>query len=269
MATYAIGDVHGCFRTLERLLAGIRFDPRRDRLWLTGDLVNRGPRSLEVLRWARSLDHRLTVVLGNHDLHLLARASGRGRAKRRDTLDAVLAAPDRDELLSWLARRPLVHRRRQFLLVHAGLFPAWSLAAAVREARLTEASLAGPQGPELLAAVERDVALAWREDLVERERRRVALAAFTGLRTLTSRGRLCPGFSGPPADSPPGCVPWFDLPSRRPSRTMIVFGHWAALGLCLREGLAGLDTGCVWGGELTALRLDDGAVFQQQSCEDG
>jgi bis(5'-nucleosyl)-tetraphosphatase (symmetrical) len=271
VATYAIGDVHGCFLTLRRLLRRISYDPRCDRLWLVGDLVNRGPRSLEVLRWAADQGDRLTVVLGNHDLHLLARAAGLARARRRDTLEEVLAAPDRDDLLAWLRQRPLLHREDGFLLVHAGLLPAWTPAEAERLAREVEEELRGARAGRLLARLRAAPPRPWRASLTAGARRHLALAAFTRLRTLRQDGRLCDDFTGPLEEAPRGCLPWFDLPGRRSAGETVIFGHWAALGLLLRDDLAALDTGCVWGRELTALRLDDRRewkLFQEPSAEE-
>lgn len=264
MATYAIGDVHGCFKTLQKLLRKIDFDRRQDRLWLVGDLVNRGPRSLAVLRWAVEQEDRLVAVLGNHDLHLLARAAGVSSPRRRDSLEEVLSAPDRDDLVNWLRTRPLLHREGGFTLVHAGLFPEWTLGQAAELARETETALRDGAAPGLLASFERKDEERWDESLKDGDRVRVALAAFARLRTLQPDGRLCSSFSGPPKEAPDGCRPWFDVPERRSRGETVIFGHWAALGLWLQDGIAGLDTGCAWGRELTALRLDDGKLFQQK-----
>lgn len=264
MATYAIGDVHGCFKTLQKLLQKIRFDPRHDHLWLVGDLVNRGPRSLAVLRWAVEQGDRVIVVLGNHDLHLLARAAGVAAPKRRDSLDDVLGAPDRDDLLGWLRSRPLLHRDGGYTLVHAGLFPEWTPRQAVELARETEAALQDGAAPGLLASLERKADERWDEGLEDGQRTRVALAGFARLRTLQPDGRMCASFSGPPKDAPDGCRPWFEVPERRSREETVLFGHWAALGLWLDDGVAGLDSGCAWGRELTALRLDDSKVIQQK-----
>jgi bis(5'-nucleosyl)-tetraphosphatase (symmetrical) len=266
MATYAIGDVHGCFETLHRLLRRIAFDRRQDRLWLVGDLVNRGPGSLDVLRWGVEQGDRIVVVLGNHDLHLLARAAGVSEVKRRDTLETVLEAPDRDDLLLWLRNRPLVHREGDRLLVHAGLFPSWSPDDAERLAREVEERLRGDKAPRLLAAIDQKTADRWRDDLSGHDRVRTALAGFARLRTLDAEERMCPDFSGPPQMAPKGCRPWFAIPDRRSAGTRVFFGHWAALGLHLEDGVAALDTGCAWGRELTALRLDDGKVFQEPTA---
>ncbi|HEX4964950.1 MAG TPA: symmetrical bis(5'-nucleosyl)-tetraphosphatase [Thermoanaerobaculia bacterium] len=267
MATYAIGDVHGCFETLEGLLRRIAFDPRQDRLWLVGDLVNRGPRSLEVLRWAVEQEDRIVAVLGNHDLHLLGRAAGVAGVKKRDTLEGVLAAPDRDDLLRWLRSRPLMHRDGDVLMVHAGLFPAWSPRQVDRLAREVEARLQGEGAVKLLASIEERTAERWKEGLAGSERARAALAGFARLRTLDPTGRMCAGFSGPPEAAPRGCRPWFAVRGRRSAGLTVVFGHWAALGLKMGDGIASLDTGCAWGRHLTALRLDDWRIFQEPAAE--
>jgi len=267
MATYAIGDIHGCFETLQGLLRRIAFDPRQDRLWLVGDLVNRGPGSLEVLRWAVEMGDRVVAVLGNHDLHLLARAAGVGGAKKRDSLEEVLAAPDRDDLLAWLRTRTLIHREGETLMVHAGLFPAWSPRQAERLARDVEERLRGEGAAKLLASIEERTAERWKEGLGGLERARTALAGFARLRTLDSTGRMCAGFSGTPGEAPRGCLPWFAVRGRRSAGLTVIFGHWAALGLKIGGGIAALDTGCAWGRELTALRLNDWRIFQQPAVE--
>ncbi|HKH45916.1 MAG TPA: symmetrical bis(5'-nucleosyl)-tetraphosphatase [Thermoanaerobaculia bacterium] len=267
MATYAIGDVHGCYDTLQRLLRRIQYDRREDRLWLVGDLVNRGPRSLGVLRWAVEEEDRIVVVLGNHDLHFLGRGWGVSPEKRRDTLGQLLAAPDRDDLLEWLRRRPLFHREDGYALVHAGLFPAWTVEKAERLAREVEERLRGDGAAELVGAVDKKTAERWRSGLEGLERARTALAAFSRLRTIDPEGRMCAEFSGPPREAPKGCTAWYAAPGRKSADVRLVFGHWAALGLWRKDGVVCLDTGCAWGRELTALRLDDGRVFQERSSE--
>ena len=263
MANYAIGDIQGCDRTLRRLLKRIRFEPGEDRLWLVGDLVNRGPGSLKVLRWARDLGDRVTAVLGNHDLHLLGRAFGTRAPKSRDTLDAVLEAPDREELIEWLRRRPLLHREGDFVLVHAGLLPSWTLERAGRLAREVEAALAGPEPERLLEALVARRPPAWREALDEDDRWRTAVQGLTRLRTCRDDSRVCEGFSGPPEKAPEGCHPWFELRDDHASGVTVVCGHWATLGLRIQPGVMALDTGCVWGGALTAVRLADRKIFQE------
>jgi bis(5'-nucleosyl)-tetraphosphatase (symmetrical) len=262
VATYAIGDVQGCFRTLERLLRQIRFDDSRDRLWLVGDLVNRGPRSLAVLRWARRLGQRLVTVLGNHDLHLIGVAFGLRRERPRDTLAEVLRAHDREDLVEWLRSRPLVYHEREYLLVHAGLHPEWTAREAVRLAREAEHVLQSHRIEDAIGAL-REEAPGWSHDLSRKGRLRIALQTLTGLRTCKKSGRPCSGFSGPPEDAPRGCRPWFEVPGRRSADVTVVCGHWAALGIRIQRGLIALDTGCVWGRRLTALRLEDRAVFQE------
>lgn len=268
MALYAVGDVQGCFRTLERLLKRIRFDPAVDRLWLAGDLVNRGPRSLEVLRWARRLDRSLVCVLGNHDLHLIGRALGVRRAKRLDTLDEILEAPDRDALLEWLRVRPLLHHEGGRLLVHAGLQPAWTVKGAEAVARTLEKRLRGRGAKALIGSLWGRELPGWAEAEEGEERDVLALQTFTLMRTCDSGGRLCHAFSGPPEDAPPACRPWFAIPERRTVDTQVVCGHWSALGLRQEAGLVALDTGCVWGGPLSAVRLDDGTLFQEAFADE-
>ncbi|HET9208982.1 MAG TPA: symmetrical bis(5'-nucleosyl)-tetraphosphatase [Thermoanaerobaculia bacterium] len=267
MATYAIGDVHGCFETLQRLLRKVQYDPARDRLWFVGDLINRGPGSLAMLRWAAEQGDRIVVVLGNHDLHLLARAAGVSGSKKRDTLEEILDAPDRDDLLTWLQGRPLVHREGELLLVHAGLFPEWTADQAESLAREVEQRLRGEKAAKLLAAAEQKAPVRWKESLSGLERAQVALSGFARLRTLEADGRMCAEFSGPPALAPKGCRPWFDVPGRKSAGATVIFGHWAALGLRIGEGIAALDSGAAWGRELTALRLDDWRVFQEPARE--
>jgi len=264
--SYAIGDIQGCMESLRALLERIDYEPGRDRLWLTGDLVNRGPRSLEVLRWARDQGDKVVAVLGNHDLHLLGRAAGVASRRPRDTVEDVLAAPDREELIEWLRRRPVLVREGSLVLVHAGLLPEWSIGHAEELARELEQELRGPRWADLLAGW-RGAPSAWRKEMAPGPRRALALAAMATLRVVTTEGAMRRDFNGAPSDAPPGTTPWFDHPGRRSREARVVCGHWAALGLLLRDDLAALDTGCVWGKKLTALRLDDGALFQQPALE--
>jgi bis(5'-nucleosyl)-tetraphosphatase (symmetrical) len=268
VATYAIGDVQGCFETFTRLLRRIVFDPDRDRLWFVGDLVNRGPASVDVLRWAKELEDRVTVVLGNHDFHLLARAEGLRIPKSSDTLQGILNAPDRDELLEWLAHRPLLYREGTHVLVHAGLLPGWDVVEAEALAREVEDVLRSSKRRELLERIYRGKgSTSWSDELEGMDRLRVIADAMTTLRTCTAGGRPCKDFSGPPELAPPGCLSWFDVPDRASRDVTVIFGHWAALGFRKQPGILGLDTGCVWGGYLTAVRLDDGVVFHERSAE--
>jgi bis(5'-nucleosyl)-tetraphosphatase (symmetrical) len=264
MPTYAIGDIQGCFDAFQRLLETIAFDPAADRLWLTGDLVNRGPQSLEVLRWAYRHRDSTVTVLGNHDLHLLGLAAGVRDPKSKDTVDDVLEAPDRGELLDWLRGRPLLVVEGQHAMVHAGLLPGWTVERAAALARELEAELQGPRLKKVLAAIYNGGSPAWSDQLEPPERWCALANIFTRLRTCTLDGRARFDFSGSLWQLPPGHVPWFLFPGRRSETHTIVFGHWAALGLHLEPGVVALDSGCVWGGSLTAARIDDLEIFQER-----
>jgi bis(5'-nucleosyl)-tetraphosphatase (symmetrical) len=258
MAVYAIGDVQGCAAELDALLEKLAPGPR-DRLWFVGDLVNRGPDSLGVLRRVMALGDAATVVLGNHDLHLLAIARGNARFKSGDeSLHAVLDSPDRERMLDWLQSRPLVHHdpRLGYAMVHAGLPPQWTLEVAQRCATEVERELRGEKSGEFLARMYGDQPDLWREDLAASERLRFTVNCLTRLRVVDRDGRLHLRFKGPLHAMPAQLVPWFRAPGRRTRETRIVWGHWSALGYVSEENVLGLDTGCVWGGMLTAQRLD-------------
>jgi len=258
MTTYAIGDVQGCYDELQRLLNAIGFDQNRDRLWFTGDLVNRGPRSLDTLRFVRSLGDRAITVLGNHDLHLLAVAHGDARLRRKDTLDEILDAPDRDELLDWLRNRPLLHHDSDlgYTVIHAGLPPQWTLADAQQRAQELEAALRGAQHTEFFQRMYGDEPLHWSDGLCGWDRLRFITNCFTRLRYCDPAGRLALAHKGPPGTQPPDLHPWFRIPGRASAGLNIIFGHWSTLGPCADPGIYALDTGCLWGGTLTALALD-------------
>lgn len=262
MATYAVGDVQGCYDTLQALLERIRFDPGADRLWLVGDLVNRGPRSAQVLRFVRALGARATAVLGNHDLHLLARAEGLAPTKKLDTVEDVLSAPDRDELVQFVQGLPFLHREGPYVLVHAGLHPSWDAGRAEALAREAESALASAPTRFLANVRERRD---YDDELVSTKRAAAAAAVLTRVRTVRQDGRLC-SFSGHPKEAPGGCRPWFE---RRPpdEDVCFVFGHWSTLGLYLGRQAIGIDTGCVWGAKLTAVRLEDREVYQQDRVD--
>ncbi len=262
MATYAIGDLQGCFEPLERLLARIAFDPARDHLWFVGDLVNRGPHSLACLRFVRSLGDKAIVVLGNHDLHLLCVGEGVEPARKRDTLREVLEAPDRASLLEWLRMRPLFHAEGEFAMVHAGLLPEWSVDQARALASEVEAVLRGPDHRGFLDRLYGDKPARWSESLEGMDRLRVIVNAMTRLRVCEADGAMVLSFKGEPGESSEGWIPWFDMPGRRSGDHTIVCGHWSALGLAVRPTLMSLDSGCVWGRALTAVRLEDRALFQ-------
>ncbi|HKA89679.1 MAG TPA: symmetrical bis(5'-nucleosyl)-tetraphosphatase [Haliangiales bacterium] len=254
MATWVVGDVQGCYRTLDKLARRLGWASGRDRIVFCGDLVNRGPRSADVLRWAR--EYGAEAVLGNHDMHLLARAEGLAPAKRRDTLDDVLGAKDRDELLGWLRARPLLWRAGAFAVVHAGLLPQWSADDAEALARETEVAVRG-RFAELWATPTAD---AWDEGLRGLARARLVLAVMTRLRVCDADGRIDLSFDGAPADAPKKLRPWFEH-YRAPET--VVFGHWSALGLYVGDRAICLDTGCVWGGTLSAVCLDDRSLVQE------
>ncbi len=268
MATYAIGDLQGCLETFERLLERIDFNPRMDRLWLTGDLVNRGPDSLGTLRRIIALGERATSVLGNHDLHLLAVAlTASARTRRGDTLDDILHARDRESLIDWLRRQPLFHHEPAlgFSMVHAGIPRDWTLEEAAARAAEVQKVLAGPAPAGLLGALYGNTPDRWQPTLVGIERLRFTINAFTRMRYCHRDGQLDLGHKGPPEDAPSGLVPWFAVAGRRSAGHPIVFGHWSTLRLSPEDerthAVHPLDTGAVWGGMLTALRLEDSARF--------
>lgn len=260
MATWAIGDVQGCHGELVRLIDKLGFDPSRDRLWFCGDLVNRGGQSLEVLRLVKSLGHAATVVLGNHDLSLLAVAQRRREEQARvnEELRAILFAPDRTELLDWLRVQPLLHvdRALGFALVHAGLFPRWSIADAERIAREIEDKLASTTHHRLLRQLFGNKPDTWNPKLRGIERWRAGINIFTRMRYCDVRGRIGFGEKGTPGTQRPGMYPWFSVPGRVERELRIVCGHWSTLGRFVGLGVHAIDTGCVWGGALTAMRLD-------------
>jgi bis(5'-nucleosyl)-tetraphosphatase (symmetrical) len=261
MATYAIGDVQGCFDELEALLRTIGFRKSADRLWFVGDLVNRGPKSAEVLRFVKGLGESAVTVLGNHDLHLVTQHEGFERPRKDDTLQDVLAAPDREALVDWLRTRFVMHVEGGWAMVHAGLLPSWTADQAVRLAREVESALAAKSYREFLGNMYGSQPDAWSEALTGWDRLRVIVNAMTRLRFCTPEGRM--DFKAKGETPPPGHRPWFEL--RPAGESPIVCGHWSALGLQLRPQLAAIDTGCVWGGALTALRLEDRKIFQVKS----
>jgi bis(5'-nucleosyl)-tetraphosphatase (symmetrical) len=268
MSTYAIGDVQGCFTSLRRLLDRIAFQPHVDRIWFVGDLVNRGPDSLSVLRYIKELRDRAVVVLGNHDLFLLAVAEHIVPVRPEDTLQAVLAAPDRDELLTWLRQQRLFHHENPFALVHAGLLPQWSIDDATRFAHEVESGLRGPSYRDVLRALYPSKHLQWSSQLTGPTRLATIIKVLTRLRACSPDGQMESSYSGPLERIPAGYFPWFTIPDRRHRDTTIVCGHWAALGLHCESHLLAIDSGCVWGRQLTAVRLEDRKVFQVE-CADG
>lgn len=262
MSTYAIGDIQGCYDSLCKLLERCAFDPARDRLWLVGDLVNRGPRSLETLRYVHSLGPAAITVLGNHDLYLLMIAEGFGKKGKDDTLEEILHAPDRDELLSWLRQQALCHVEGRFCLVHAGLLPQWTASRARELAREVEYALRSPDYREFMANLWGSEPVGWSDDLTGWERLRVIVNAMTRMRFCTPEGAMEFRSKGETSSAPPGYIPWFRAPARRSADSVLVTGHWSALGLRIEPNLLALDSGCLWGRHLTAIRLEDRAVFQ-------
>ncbi len=259
MGTYAIGDLQGCYDPFRRLLDAIRFDPDADTLWLTGDLVNRGPKSLKTLRFVRSLGDSAVTVLGNHDLHLLALAEGVVKYTRRfQTLKRTLNSPDLDEHVAWLRRRPLAHYCDDMntLLVHAGTHPLWSVQKTLARANEVEDALQGDDYVKLLAGMYGDTPKQWSGKLSGIKRLRFIVNTLTRMRMLNAEMQLNFRSTGQPWRARRNLTPWFDVEDRAAADTRIVFGHWSALGLIVLPNLVSLDTGCVWGRQLTAVRLD-------------
>lgn len=268
MSTYAIGDIQGCFSALKPLIDLIRFDPARDRLWLVGDLVNRGRESLAVLRYVKGLGPAAVIVLGNHELHLLAVAAGLLPPHPKDTFHDVLTAPDRDELLGWLRKQPLIYRRGDCVLVHAGLLPQWSVPQAAKLAREVEQVLRSDGYLDFVGYLYKvgyltdQAPMRWSEVLTGMERWGVVTNALTKLRVCSVEGEMMLSHKGPPHEAPPGFIPWFEVPGRKSAEATVIFGHWAALGLRIHEKVLALDSGCVYGRQLTAVRLEDRRIFQ-------
>jgi bis(5'-nucleosyl)-tetraphosphatase (symmetrical) len=262
MAIYAVGDIQGCYVELQQLLKQIQFDPAQDKLWLVGDLVNRGPDSLAVLRLVKSLGDSAITVLGNHDLHLLAVAEGAAELHRSDTLDEILHAPDRDELLLWLRQQRFFYAADDWVLVHAGLAPQWSVQQAAQLAFEVETALRGDDYAVFLARMYGNTPNSWDDELTGYKRLRVITNAFTRMRICTAQGDMEFKFKGEVEKIPADYLPWFDVPQRKSQDATIIFGHWSALGLKVLPNVIALDTGCLWGGPLTAIRLDNREIIQ-------
>lgn len=258
MAVYAIGDIQGCFDELQALLEIIHFSPQHDHLWFAGDLVNRGPKSLETLRFIKGLGNRAISVLGNHDLHLIAAAHGHPIASDDHTLDAILNAPDRDELIDWLRQQPLLHHDAAlgYTMVHAGLPPQWDLKLARQCAQEVETMLRSDRVVDFIEHMYGNKPRRWSDELSGWKRMRFTVNCLTRLRFCDDEGCLKLKYKGPPGSQPAEFHPWFELPERKSSDLNIVFGHWSTLGKRDDPGVFPLDTACLWGGELTALRLD-------------
>jgi bis(5'-nucleosyl)-tetraphosphatase (symmetrical) len=265
MSHYVVGDIQGCYAEFAQMLDLIAFERTRDRVWLVGDLVNRGPDSLSVLRAVKALGPAATMVLGNHDLHLLIVAAGHRVAHLRDTLAPILDAPDRDELLVWLRRQPLVVREGDLLMVHAGLLPSWTPDRAVELSREVEAALASPDHDDFLRHLYGDEPSRWDERLSGFDRLRVIVNACTRMRFCSADDAMEFQEKRGPEYAPAGYAPWFAHPGRRSSGARVLCGHWSTLDLMFAPNVVMLDSGCLWGGTLTSVRLDDGRVFQVPS----
>lgn len=255
MSIYAIGDIQGCYDDLLRLLDKIKFNPSDDQLWFAGDLVNRGPKSLETLRFIKSLDNAAVAVLGNHDLHLLATALKQRKPHKKDSLKAVLQAPDCDELLHWLRYRPLLHYNDDFCLLHAGLPPQWNFSEAKKMALIAEKVLQGDDYKTFFKSMYGNKPSQWHADLKGTERVRFIINCFTRIRYCDAQGKLNFDYNGAIGTQPKKLLPWFSLPNRQSAELRIIFGHWSTLGYYQGHNCYGIDTGCLWGGKLTAIRL--------------
>lgn len=265
MATYVVGDIQGCYDALQRLLEKLRFDPAADRLWSVGDIVNRGGQSLETLRLLHGLGERFTMTLGNHDLYLLREnwKYPQGGSANHE-VEQILAAPDREELLGWLQRQPLAHwdGERQLLMVHAGVVPQWTIQQTLAHAAEIETVLRSPKSGKFFDKMRRNCPRRWDDERSGWKRCCLISNVLTRIRFCDRNGKILPGASGPPGSQPRGYKPWFRHKHRKTRDVHIVFGHWAALGLCRKKRVTCLDSGCVWGGRLTALRLEDGGIVQ-------
>lgn len=272
MSTYAIGDVQGCYDELLQLLNKINFNPQNDQLWFTGDLVNRGPKSLEVLRFVKQLGDSAITVLGNHDLHLLAVAFNNTSLRKKDTLEAVLCAPDSKQLLDWLRTLPLFHQDQGFALIHAGLPPQWDITQTEQMAEEVERTLVSDHICDYLHSMYGNEPRRWSEALSGNKRLRFITNALTRLRYCDQDGNFCLGEAGPPGTQPEPCLPWFMIETRKTAGEKIIFGHWSTIFLGNISdfriyNVYPLDTGCTWGGKLTAMRLEDETMFQVESLQ--
>ena len=262
MATYAIGDIQGCYHAFKALLVRLQFNAKHDRLWLVGDLINRGSGSLEVLRWCYQHQSSIKIVLGNHDLHALAVMHGLRPAHKGDTLQACINAPDSDALFKWLRHQPLMIEENSHVMVHAGLLPQWTIGEALSYAREVEAVLQSDDYPHFLANMYGGLPNQWQADVIGMDRLRIITNAMTRMRICTLAGEMEFVFKGELTDIPAGYLPWFDVPNRLSQATPIICGHWSALGLRQRSNVYALDTGCLWGGLLTAMNLETRAIIQ-------
>lgn len=268
MAHYAIGDIQGCYDELSALLAQIGFNHGTDTLWLTGDIVNRGPKSLEALQFAIKHSNSVQIILGNHDLHLLAVHYGCGKVKRADTITPILEHSERNKMMDWLRSQPLLIRSEKHIMVHAGILPPWTIDQAESLAHEVEAELSGKHAAAYFANMYGNKPKAWHNSLTGYDRLRFITNVFTRMRAITFDDALDFDFKGDPANMPVGLRAWFESPDRQHLSHKIVFGHWSALGYLNTHGIISLDTGALWGGELTAINLADESITQVSSQSD-
>lgn len=265
MATYVIGDIQGCYDSLQRLLDKIQFDPASDELWTPGDLVNRGGKSLETLRLLEDLGSRFTMTLGNHDLYLLSENHRFPEGgSRNPEFEAVLQAPDREKLMAWLLRQPLARwaPEHNLLMVHAGVIPQWTVEQTLACAGEVEAVLRSPRVGKFFKKMRKNWVRKWQDNRTGWKRRRLISNILTQMRFCDSKGKILSSASGPPGTQPPPYRPWFKHKNRQTRDVVVAFGHWADLGLHVNKRLLGMDSGCVWGGRLSAIRLEDRRIFQ-------
>ncbi|WP_020166760.1 MULTISPECIES: symmetrical bis(5'-nucleosyl)-tetraphosphatase [Methylotenera] len=269
MATYAIGDIQGCYHAFSALLNRLQFNPKTDQLRLVGDLINRGSGSLEVLRWCVQHQSCVKLVLGNHDLHAIAVAHQLKKAHKSDTLQAIIDAPDCDELLTWLRHQPLMlvdfdTHQQSYAIVHAGLLPQWTIQQAVTYAHEVQMALQAFNYRDFLTHMYGNTPNIWQDDFVGMDRLRVITNAMTRMRICKANGEMEFAFKGELQNVPEGYMPWFNVPNRQSQATRIFCGHWSALGLSQRNNVISLDTGCLWGGQLTAFCIETGVITQVQ-----
>ncbi|MCL4163561.1 UNVERIFIED_CONTAM: hypothetical protein GTU68_006202 [Idotea baltica] len=259
MSTYVVGDIQGCLQSFKQLLTLIRFDSTKDHLWLAGDLINRGPESLETLRFIRQLGDSVKCVLGNHDLHLLAIYAGHRETGNKDTLKEILEAPDVEQLIDWLRQQPLMLHSEEHnaVVCHAGIYPGWDLETAKKEARAVEFHLRSQDFRDLFAFMYGNKPARWKENRGRKKRLRFAINCFTRMRYCSIDGKLDFTENRSPGSQTDGLVPWYELPSKLDSNTRVIFGHWSTVGVTSKANIIGIDTGCVWGGKLTAYELDN------------
>lgn len=267
MAIYAIGDIQGCYNELRRLLDVINFEPSQDNLWLAGDLVNRGPHSLETLRFVRDLGDAAITVLGNHDLHLIATVVTLGKTSKKDTLGPILRAPDCDELIDWLRRQRMFYHNGQYSMLHAGLPPQWDFAETQNMAKAVERVIGGDDYQHFFRSMYGNKPCIWQDDLPKTEKLRFAVNCFTRLRYCSLDGEMDFHHKGPPGTQPPHLVPWFSVPGRKSRDMRIIFGHWSTLGFYVDHNVYSIDTGCLWGGQLTALKLAESPERISIDCQ--